>query len=61
LIPGAVFATAPGKYSAQLDPALSLHEGDTRESVTQRVIDRFSEFIKEHPDQWYAFRPMFSR
>ena len=25
----------------------------------QRVVDRFEEFIKERPDQWYAFRPMF--
>jgi lauroyl/myristoyl acyltransferase len=25
----------------------------------QRVVDRFEEFIRERPDQWYAFRPMF--
>jgi len=25
------------------------------------VVDRFEDFIKERPDQWYAFRPMFSR
>ena len=61
LIPGAVYATAPGRYHVQLDPALSLNEGDTKESVMQRVIDRFTVFIKEHPEQWYAFRPMFSR
>jgi len=27
----------------------------------QRVIDRFEDFIKERPEQWYAFRPMFNR
>jgi hypothetical protein len=25
----------------------------------QRVVTRFEDFIKERPDQWYAFRPMF--
>jgi lauroyl/myristoyl acyltransferase len=25
----------------------------------QRVISRFEDFIRERPDQWYAFRPMF--
>jgi lauroyl/myristoyl acyltransferase len=29
--------------------------------VMQRVIERFEDYIKERPDQWYAFRPMFSR
>jgi hypothetical protein len=27
----------------------------------QRVVTRFEDFIKERPDQWYAFRPMFKR
>ena len=61
ILPGAVHSTAPGRYNVHLDPALELHEGDTKESVMQRVIGRFEDFIKEHPDQWYAFRPMFTR
>ncbi len=60
IIPGAVHSTSPGRYHVHLDPAMEINEGDTKESVMQRVIDRFSDFIKEHPDQWYAFRPMFS-
>ena len=61
LLPGMVYATAPGRYRVHIDPALQLNEGDTKETVMQRVIDRFTDFIKERPDQWYAFRPMFSR
>ena len=61
LLPGAVYATAPGQYRVHIDPALQVNEGDTKETVMQRVIDRFTDFIKERPDQWYAFRPMFSR
>jgi lauroyl/myristoyl acyltransferase len=36
-----------------------LTEADSKESVMQRVIDRFQQFIQERPDQWFAFRPMF--
>jgi lauroyl/myristoyl acyltransferase len=36
-----------------------VHEGDTKEHLMQRVVDRFEEFIRERPDQWYAFRPIF--
>jgi lauroyl/myristoyl acyltransferase len=39
---------------------LKVESGDTKESLSQHVIDRFEEFIKERPEQWYAFRPMFS-
>jgi phosphatidylinositol dimannoside acyltransferase len=59
LLPAYQYATERG-YHVHLDPALQLDSTDTKESLSQRVIDRFEEFIKERPDQWYAFRPMFS-
>src|SRR5256712_10380358 len=61
LLPACQYATAAGRYHVHLDPALAAHEGDTKETLMQRVIGRFEDFIKERPDQWYAFRPMFSR
>jgi len=61
LMPACQYATAPGRYRIHLDRPLALGPGDTRESVMQRVIDRFQDFIKERPEQWFAFRPMFSR
>jgi len=61
LMPACQFATAPGRYHIHLDPALTVNDGETKEAVMQRVIERFEDFIKERPDQWYAFRPMFSR
>jgi phosphatidylinositol dimannoside acyltransferase len=51
----------PGRHIVHVDPALALAEGETKESLTQRVIDRFEEFIRGHPDQWFAFRPMFAK
>jgi phosphatidylinositol dimannoside acyltransferase len=59
LLPATQYATEPGRHHIHLDPALSVHEGETKERLMQRVIDRFEEFIRERPDQWYAFRPMF--
>ena len=61
LLPACQFAVSPSRHHIHLDPALVVAEGETKEALMQRVIDRFEEFIKERPDQWYAFRPMFSR
>jgi phosphatidylinositol dimannoside acyltransferase len=61
LMPACQWATGPGCYKIRLDPALTISEADTKEGLMQRVVDRFEEFIKERPDQWYAFRPMFTR
>ena len=59
-MPANQYTTAPGRHLIHVDPPLSLGEGESKEHVTQRVIDRFQDFIRERPDQWYAFRPMFS-
>ncbi len=59
LVPAYQYATEGG-YHVHLDPPLMPEPGDTKETLMQRVIDRFEKFIKERPDQWYAFRPMFS-
>ncbi len=59
LMPSYVYGVAPSRYHIHLDPPLSWPEGETKESLMQKVVDRFEDFIKERPDQWYAFRPMF--
>ena len=61
LIPAFQYATSPGRYHIHLEPPLAVSDGETKEGLMQRVIGRFEEFIKERPDQWYAFRPMFTR
>jgi phosphatidylinositol dimannoside acyltransferase len=59
VIPGCQWSTGPGRHHIHVDPPLPIHEGETKEEVMQRVVARFENFIKEHPDQWYAFRRMF--
>src|SRR5205085_9819382 len=60
LVPTFVYGVGGGKYHGYVHEPLTWSPSDTKESLTQRVIDRFEQFIKERPDQWYAFRPMFS-
>jgi phosphatidylinositol dimannoside acyltransferase len=59
LMPSCQWSTGPGRHHVHMDRSLELGEGETKEAVMQRVVARFEEFIKEHPDQWYAFRRMF--
>ena len=61
IITAAPYSTAPGQYHVHLDPQLEMSAGDTKETVMQRVVSRFEDFIRERPDQWYAFRRMFDR
>jgi phosphatidylinositol dimannoside acyltransferase len=59
LLPATQYSVAPGRHVIQIEPALNPVEGETKASLMQRVVERFEHFIREHPDQWYAFRPMF--
>lgn len=61
VITAAPYATSPGHYHVHLDAPMDISPGETREAVMQRVIARFEDFIRERPDQWYAFRRMFDR
>lgn len=61
ILPLYQYATGRGRQHAHIDAPVEVSDGDTREAVMQRVIERFEGFIKAHPDQWYAFRPMFRR
>src|ERR1700688_4994085 len=61
LMPACQYATSPGRHHVHLDAPLTWAPGETKEGLMQRVVTRFEDFIRERPDQWYAFRPMFTR
>lgn len=61
VIPAAPYATAPGRYHVHLDAPMHVSPDETKEGLMQRVVERFEDFIRERPDQWYAFRRMFDR
>jgi lauroyl/myristoyl acyltransferase len=60
LLPACQYATSPGRYHVHMDPALTWSAGETKERLMQHVVTRFEDFIRERPDQWYAFRPIFA-
>jgi phosphatidylinositol dimannoside acyltransferase len=61
VITAAPYATSRGHYHVHLDAPMQVSAGETREGLMQRVVERFEDFIRERPDQWYAFRRMFDR
>ncbi len=54
--------TDRGRYHVHVDPPIAPPDSGrcrgkaASAEVMQQVIDRFEMFIREHPDQWYAFR-----
>jgi len=54
--------TDTGRYHIHVDPPIEPPAEDRcrgkagAAEVMQRVVDHFEMFIREHPDQWYAFR-----
>ncbi|MEA2655352.1 MAG: phosphatidylinositol dimannoside acyltransferase [Chloroflexota bacterium] len=59
LLPGYQYMPSAGRHHIHIEPALTWPDGETKENLMQRVVNRFETFIRERPDQWYAFRPMF--
>lgn len=61
IVPVYSWRVTPGLYRVEADPPVLPPETPTRESarvVMQQVADRFEGFIREHPEDWYAFRPV---
>jgi KDO2-lipid IV(A) lauroyltransferase len=59
LMAGYQYMTPSGRHHIHLEAALSWADGETKENLMQRIVHRFEAFIRERPDQWYAFRPIF--
>jgi phosphatidylinositol dimannoside acyltransferase len=62
VIPVYSHRTHSRRYHVHVDPPIEPPADDRcrgkagAAEVMQRVVDRFEVFIREHPDQWYAFR-----
>jgi lauroyl/myristoyl acyltransferase len=59
LMPGYQYMTPSGRHHIHLEAALSWPDGETKEDLMQRIVHRFEAFIRERPEQWYAFKPIF--
>lgn len=66
LLPTYCRRLAEDSYLVHVDPPVQLTDTEVytgREGareLMQRVVERFEVFIREHPEQWYAFRPILA-
>jgi phosphatidylinositol dimannoside acyltransferase len=66
LIPVFSRRDAPGHYHVHVDPPVPPPDADAsgrREAsaaMMQRVMERFERFIRDYPEQWYAFKPVLT-
>lgn len=72
ILPAFVRRIAPARYHIHIDPPIEPPEGrgkgggpqkqsrDVEARLMRAVLERFEGFIREYPDQWYAFRPILS-
>jgi lauroyl/myristoyl acyltransferase len=55
---------APGRYQAHVDPPICPpayvpeRAREQTADLMQQVMAKFETFIRQYPDQWYAFRPI---
>jgi len=61
---GAYIVRTGNSYVAHISPAISLPPtGDSRrdlQALTQALFDWLERVIRQYPDQWFMFRPMWS-
>ena len=64
LVPVSVRRAGEDRYHVHVDPEITFAPtGDRRrdiQAVMQEVVRRFERFIRDGPEQWYAFRPLFA-
>lgn len=65
ILPGFVWCENDGRYHGRLSEPLQLEKFDDRETSiqrnTQKIADVFESVIREHPDQWYNFVPIWGK
>jgi Kdo2-lipid IVA lauroyltransferase/acyltransferase len=59
IIPAFVLQLQPGRYGCYAYPSIEMDSGANTETNTQRVADVFEAIIREFPDQWYNFVPIW--
>jgi len=59
IIPAFVLQLQPGRYGCYAYPPIEMDNGASTEANTQRVADVFEAIVREFPDQWYNFVPIW--
>jgi KDO2-lipid IV(A) lauroyltransferase len=60
VIPAFVLQLEPGQYGCYAYPPIEMTAGQTLEQNSQRVADVFQAIIREFPEQWFNFVPIWN-
>lgn len=65
VLPAFVLQRASGRYLSFADPVIPLERTDDRDADvaanTRRIASVFETIIRQHPDQWYNYVPIWNR
>ena len=59
IIPAFVLQLQPGRYGCYAYPSIEMDSAADTENNTQRVADVFEAIVREFPDQWFNFVPIW--
>jgi KDO2-lipid IV(A) lauroyltransferase len=63
IVPAFVLRQPDNLYHAMACPSIEQTRGDLRETLApnvQRIADLFAELIRQHPEQWFNYVPVFT-
>jgi KDO2-lipid IV(A) lauroyltransferase len=63
VLPAFVLRRPDTRYTASAGAPIPMDEGPLRETMrgnVQRIADLFASLIRQHPDQWFNYVPLFS-
>ncbi len=64
IVPAFVMRQPDSRYHAFCEPAVEQAAGQLRDTLAgnvQRIADIFAELIRQHPEQWFNYAPLFQR
>ena len=59
IVPAFVLQLTPGRYGCYAYPSIDLESDDTIEESSQKMANVFQAIIREFPDQWFNFVPVW--
>lgn len=59
VVPAFVLELSPGRYGCYAYPAVEMHGRNTLQQNTQAIADVFQGIIREFPEQWFNFVPIW--
>jgi KDO2-lipid IV(A) lauroyltransferase len=60
ILPACIYRAGRDRYKVRIEAEVSFDARTNVATLTQSVVNRLEALIRTAPDQWYAFKPMFT-